>query len=944
MRDDFPTLQHADDERPSVDDTDALAMHAELERRLFGSVSGEHRTKTMGRFEITGRLGSGANGNVYRAIDPTLDRTVALKVLRPDVALPPDAGERLKREAVALAALSHPNVVALFDVGIEGGAVYVVMELVDGEDLAAWLAGRRRSWRELVRVFAEVADGLAAVHERGMSHRDIKPANILIDHTGRPRVADFGLASVSAALPVMDGDDCPLPSLGATLTRSGLVVGTPAYMAPEQHRSSEVGPAADQFAFFVTLFEALAGMRPYRGTSWADLFAAKRKGMPELPATVEAPRALIQSIGRGLAPDPDDRFESMAAVAAALRRLASRRRRPALATAVAAVAVGAAVLWAARPPEAGSCAAASTRAGQAWRGRAPSVAEAFGAIAVPYAEDTFARVDQRLERWSQDWEREYLAACHAQDEDRQSSRATNCLERLEADFAATIDLLAGGGPEIVDAAVATVHRLAPPTSCASGDLPAAYDRDVAASVRAQLTKARELGELGLVERARTHLERAQRLGGDAFRLDVDLERARLELSGGPAAAGLKAMEVVAWDAVAAGRDDVAVDAMLTMASTILHGAEASADDAERWLREAESRLSEAPAPLAEIRWRISAGQLAMHRGDLRTARSHAQWIVDLPPATLPEDSTRRTAAMANLGELLRLEGDLDASLELHTRVLEISKRALGPRHPTVGVDLTNLGATAHDAGQIELARALFEEALSILEPVRGPDHADIGVLRGHLGNLALQAGRFAEAQGYFEQMLETYERVLGDDDPRTAGARSNVAYALALQGEHERAIGMYRDAAATIAASGESPDFAVTCLTRMASSLTHVERFEDAAAAYRDARDLALALGLGGSELAGAWTGVGRMALQRHDPTAAIAAFSEVLALRRDAAPGRRGLAHVNLAIAYEAAGRTEEARDHATQALSLLEDSPLLQAPSGVAAVSRILTRLSPR
>ncbi|HEU5058925.1 MAG TPA: serine/threonine-protein kinase, partial [Kofleriaceae bacterium] len=244
----------------------------------------------LGRYQLGDRLGSGAMGVVFQARDVELEREVAVKVLR-------DGGEeRVRREAVMLARLAHPNVVTVFDVGVSDGTAYVAMELVAGQTLA----GVARDEGEVLAMFAGLARGLAAAHRAGLVHRDIKPANILVDADGRARLGDFGLAR--AELEPLTHASAPPGS--PLLSRSGALVGTPAYMAPEQLAGERASEQSDQFAFCVCLFEALHGRRPFEGDTIAELAAAIEAG----PAAMRVSRPVEAVLRRGLAHAPGDRF------------------------------------------------------------------------------------------------------------------------------------------------------------------------------------------------------------------------------------------------------------------------------------------------------------------------------------------------------------------------------------------------------------------------------------------------------------------------------------------------------------------------------------------------------------------------------------------------------------------------------------------------------------
>ena len=234
-----------------IDDDDGTRSLAGSQRARVVTVP--EPGERVGRFVIRARLGEGGMGVVLAGHDPDLDRPVAIKLLRAGAEAPAYRA-RLLREAQALARLDHPNVVKVYDVGVDGERVFVAMELVAGTTLTQWVSAQRRTWREVVGKFVAVGDGLAAVHRAGLIHRDFKPDNVLVDRTGRARVADFGLARLDGA----DGDETP-DGHGGRLTRTGAVMGTPGYMAPEQQWGSDVDARADQYSFCVALRAALTG-------------------------------------------------------------------------------------------------------------------------------------------------------------------------------------------------------------------------------------------------------------------------------------------------------------------------------------------------------------------------------------------------------------------------------------------------------------------------------------------------------------------------------------------------------------------------------------------------------------------------------------------------------------------------------------------------------------
>jgi len=268
----------------------------------------------LGRYRVIKLLGRGGVGAVYEAEDPEVGRRVAIKVMRDDKE---GDTEALRGEAQALGRLVHPNVVTIYDVGVADGDVFLVMQLVDGEPLDRWLASRKVSAREILAMFRQAGLGLAAAHAAGLVHCDFKPGNILVDRHGVVRVSDFGLARATRAHATHDA------IASASMVS---VSGTPAYMAPEQF-DGVATPATDQFSYCVALWEVLAGERPFEDSSIhaTDIHAA-RGPVRQLPPTARIPAHLVGVLERGLAPVPEDRFPSMAALLAALAAPAPRRK------------------------------------------------------------------------------------------------------------------------------------------------------------------------------------------------------------------------------------------------------------------------------------------------------------------------------------------------------------------------------------------------------------------------------------------------------------------------------------------------------------------------------------------------------------------------------------------------------------------------------------------
>lgn len=327
--------------------------------------------RRLGRYVLLDLLGRGGMGEVYRAFDPGLDRMVAIKRLRSSEPMSDRARSRLVREAQVAARLCHPHVVQVFDVGVDEASqdAYIVMELVQGETLRDWLRPGR-PWREVLEQFVLVGRGLHAAHIRGVVHRDFKPENVLLGEQGEPKVVDFGLAKpaqdarisrnsgelerlsaseIEACRRATD-EDMPILSGPNALTPAGSRLGTPAYMPPEQMRSEPSDPRSDQYAFAVSLYEALTSRLPFAGTN------ARRYAMAVLDGAVRpfpnrspVPRRVQRAVLRALSYNADHRFTSLEPLLSELEAANGRPwtgRGPLLSAAAVGLGVGVAVtVW-----------------------------------------------------------------------------------------------------------------------------------------------------------------------------------------------------------------------------------------------------------------------------------------------------------------------------------------------------------------------------------------------------------------------------------------------------------------------------------------------------------------------------------------------------------------------------------------------------------------------
>jgi Tol biopolymer transport system component/predicted Ser/Thr protein kinase len=338
--------------------------------------SGEHDLagREIGGYRLEKRLGAGGMGTVYLAVDTKLNRRVAIKLLSGDLA-DAAARRRFQREAQMASSLNHPHILTVYDVGELEGRQYLVTEYVDGGTLRDWAVAEKHSWRQVLDLVTGVADGLAAAHGAGILHRDIKPANILVAKNGYAKLADFGLAKLAETA------ESSHPSEADDQTRPGLIVGTVAYMSPEQASGRKLDARSDIFSFGVLLYELLAGKRPFSGGSDLEVLKTIIDGTPR-PLPEEIPVALRIAVEKALEKDPVDRYQSMRDFVVDLRNAARRKsgemapvrtaqaRRHRLAIAAAAL---------------GALAVAGLLARFAWPGRGPTAPEN------PLANATFTR-------------------------------------------------------------------------------------------------------------------------------------------------------------------------------------------------------------------------------------------------------------------------------------------------------------------------------------------------------------------------------------------------------------------------------------------------------------------------------------------------------------------------------------------------------------------------
>ncbi len=792
------TLAHADG------CTDCHALLAELTRGS-GAPATFERGAAIHDFVVLDRIGAGAMGVVVSAYDPRLDRKVAIKLVRPGAGRATSMRERLLREAQAMGRLKHPNVVTVYQVGELGEDVFVAMELVDGGTLTRWLGAARRPWRQTLAIFLQVGSGLAAAHAAGLVHRDFKPDNVLVGDDGRARVGDFGLVGVSGGEP-----SAPAHQGDAALTRTGAVLGTPLYMAPEQHRGGPVDARADQFAFCVALYEALFGVRPFAGDTVPALLAAIEAGRFTEPARdAAAPARLRRILHRGLHADPAARYPSMDALLADLARDPGRTLRLA---AVGVALAGAAAFAIARGGggDAPSCSGGDLAG--AWdEATARRAHAAFVATAAPYAEAAWQGVAGRLDAYAAAWSRMHTEACEATRRGEQSARALDlrmtCLARRRAELGALTGVLVTADAAAVQRAVSAAAAIPDVADCADVErlatpLPLPQDppaRAQIATLRAQLATAfayeelgRYTGGLALAEPA---LAAARQLGYRPIAAEALLQQGTLLGLAGDKEKAEQTLFAAVVAAAAARHDEVEVDARIALVK-VLGNDLGRHDEALRAGELARAILTRLGGDAKrEARLLRFEGYVFDGKGAYGEARARYEQALEIERRVREPGHTNIAACLVSLGNNEFYLDHFDAALAKWREAERMLQRTLGPDHPSLAIVIANIGAALHELHRSEEALGELRRALSIQEKALGPDHPDLAVTLSTIGDEEMVGREPARAAATYKRALALLEAHT-PEHPNTAAVHESLGGALEASGARDDAIHEYRRALA----------------------------------------------------------------------------------------------------------------------------------------------------
>ncbi len=770
---------------------------------------GEH----VGRYVILYRLGKGGMGVVFAAYDPQLDRKVAIKLMRPRNRGHAGTGQAaMLREAQALARLSHPNVVAIHDVGVLGTRVFVAMDFLEGDTLRRWAASERRSVADIVSVYLQAGEGLAAAHRAGIVHRDFKPDNVIVsrDSAGgaalRVQVLDFGLARMRDAEShdTDDEDDEPVRPAG-----------TPMYMAPEQHQGRALGPACDQFAFCVSLYETLWRRLPFASDTGSVARAILEGRLVDPPRGGGVPTRLRRAILRGLARMPSDRHASMQALLDELRatqRRGRRRRIAAVAGLVSVASIGA--WWFGRSARVGElpCDDASLRLEGVWDDeRKASVEHAILASGRMHAQRTSASVAARIDRWTAQWTASHAEACaatrvrHEQSEELLDLRMA-CLGGRRQELLALVDLFADADADLVDRALEAAESLPAVAPC--DDVVAMRTRDPLPSdeasrgeiedVQARLAQARALQHAGKLSDALAIAELATRRADDLGWRPLMAE------------CGYRTGEIL--DDLARPED---AEAALRKAAI---AAEAARDDA---------LLADARVLLVTV---VGARQHRTREGELWAELAGA--ALD----RLGEEPAREARLESGIATMLSPTGRPEDVLEHMRRALALASAAESENELWIASLNINMASTLVDLGQLDEALERAQTSLRIFEAAHGPDHPQTANAQSAIGAVHDHRGDLDEALAWYERSHATLVRVLGEDNPRTLDALSNVAIVVIELGDTTRAVKLFERAlAGYVAAYGEEHGDVAQAHQNLGSALRMVGEIERALEHHRRA-------------------------------------------------------------------------------------------------------------
>jgi eukaryotic-like serine/threonine-protein kinase len=881
------------------------------------------RGAQVGRYVLLDRVGRGGMGYVFAAYDPELDRKVAIKLLRPrnvDALTAFDLQTRLLREAQAMARLSDPHVVPVFDVGTFEAGVFLAMEFVEGTTLSAWMRSGKHTWREVVDKFRDAGSGLAAAHRAGLIHRDFKPSNVLVGADGRARVSDFGLArpqdlaaapeglfpAIGASVSLGESQTRSGPVLSTPLTQVGAIMGTPGYMAPEQYQGAPVSALTDQFSFCASLYEALYGQMPFSGSSVIEI--SEHAGRGEInppPKDADIPVWLWRIVERGLQPDAAMRFPSMEALLAELSKDPTRVRRRLLTVSSAAVlviafAVGAYayLLRASRV-----CSGAPQKLARVWDSDvSDGVHRALSGTNLPYAAATWTSVQGRLDAYASTWSNTYVDACEAtrrrgEQSEQMLDLRMQCLDQSLRELSALTALLEKPDAKITENAAAAAAALPDLRRCSDAaalrePVPAPRDPGVAAqiaTVEAELADADSLWKAGKYKEslrlAEVVVPKADAIGYPPLTARSYKSRADAEhyLKNACDAKVVDGYERAFGASEAAHLDDVAADSLLELAgcASYDHG---RFEEARVLAELARAKLSRIPNPVAvEVSWHVRIAQVAQGEGKVDEAIDHLKKALTLGERLDKPLKTAETLSL--LGWAYVDKGDLDDSRQALEKALSLREKEVGPDHPVVLTSLNALARQAQAAGNFEDSLAYLRRGIALSARVYGAVSQRHCIMVNNLANTLLNMGdRADEAVVEARKAFEECSKALGSDNPQLPGVRMMLGAALREAGHPSDALREHMAAKAEFErAPGKSPTLYCGCIQEEAADLLALGKSKESLNTARQAVRCMAEGKVEGLNLSEALEVQARGQLKTGDVAGAIETLNKTIALREAA-------------------------------------------------------------
>ncbi len=913
--------------------------------------SGVRRGESVGRYVVLDRLGAGGMGVVMVAYDPELNRKVALKLLRGAVgSRNSSSNARLMREAQSLARLVHPNVVSVFDVGMFGDSVFVAMEYVEGTTLGDRMETWRAEpppWSEVVRVFLEAGRGLAAAHDVGIVHRDFKPANTMVARDGRVLVLDFGLAQESGQETASHGGRGRSSISDARLTQTGAILGTPAYMSPEQLRRERVDAASDQFSFCVALYEGLHGKRPFEGDSLATLTDSVLSGKIErTQAREDVPAHVQDAVLKGLRPKPEERFASMRDLLDALQPAPAIGLAPWLwvGTGVVVAAGVMGTLWWVTQRAADECRGVTEAAFATWNPeKATQLAERFEAVQGAFGAEVAPLVVGKLDTYTQRWTSGRRGICEAEATDSggelvRLSQAL-CYERSLSALDGWVTLALDADAAVVFRAAESVSRLPDLTECASTEIEphraemledpvqrAQWQR-IEGELERALAKA-ELGEMEVVgPTLQGALAAAEELGAPALESRAWRQLSRLIVNtGGDSEEALVAARNAVLRAEVSADDDQLIAGLRNLTFLVaMHAGQF--DEAKAVLARLDAIIARnGDRPVLRKASAVLHGKISQRARDwdaAMTAYEEALAIQDEHALPFDPDDIGLYNGLAQTRAKLHRYDEAEHAAR---RALELGAEHLGQGHPSNALTEFSFARIEEGRGDEASALAAYRRAEAIFQARYPQGHRNLPGIRNEIGRKLRALGRTDEAIQVLEAGLESMQAVAGPDDLDVSSFHTNLGLVKADQGSFDAALEHLRASLRISRSSlGESSESAFYGAMNLGEVLVAAGRLEEAASVYEEADRWRLEhAGTDDPLRAEVFKGRGEIAYAQGSLETADEQLSRAVELTSPEVESFvRGQTYFSLAKVRWDLGRKEEARELAAKAITHWEDGP---------------------